>query len=201
MSHASPLRRRAFALSILSAVLLLSPGLTAGQSKLKSLFGGDKNPNYQTFKDPAGRFELEYPDKDWKILPLPAGGSSLAVIARKDGPTLFVDHQRLQGTPFTSGEIEAMPEMEVGIIKGQQPKAKDFKSDMLETKAGRGVLIRYSRPGTEPESVLQYSIPVGLDMYRISGIVPEKQSSKYESIIMHMIQSFKASADPSTAKN
>ena len=45
------------------------------------------------FKDPAGRFELEYPEKDWKRLP--SGGSSLVVFARNDGPTLFVDHVTL----------------------------------------------------------------------------------------------------------
>ena len=94
-----------------------------------------------------------------------------------------------------------MPEMEVGRLKEQQPKGKDFKSDMLETKAGRGVLIRYSRVGTGPESVVQYSIPVGQDLYRLNGVVPEKLLEKYEPIIIHMIQSFKAPADPSTPKN
>lgn len=198
MSHVSPRGRRACAVSVLSIVCLLSAGLAANQNPFRKLLGGDKNTNYQTFKDPAGRFELEYPTKDWRLLP--SGGSSLAVFARNDGPALFVDHVRLV-EQLTPGEIDAMPEMEVGRLKEQQPKGKDFKSDMLETKAGRGVLIRYSRVGTGPESVVQYSIPVGQDLYRLNGVVPEKLVEKYEPIIIHMIQSFKAPVDPSTPKN
>jgi hypothetical protein len=181
----------------MSILCLLSAGLAAGQDPFKAA-GADKNTSYQTFKDPAGRFELEYPTKDWRLLP--SVGSSLAVFVRNDGPTLFVDHLRLVDR-LTPGEIEALPGLEVGRLKEQQPKAKDLKSDMAETKAGRGVLIRYSRVGTEPESVVQWSIPVGQDLYRLNGVVPEKLLSKYDPIILHMIQSFKATADPSTPKN
>jgi hypothetical protein len=62
------------------------------------------------------------------------------------------------------------------------------------------VLIRYSRVATGPEAVVQYSVPVGQELYRLNGIVPERLLSKYEPIVMHMIQSFKAPADPSTAR-
>jgi len=198
MSHLSPLGRRAFAESVLWILCVLSVGLTADQNPFKWMVGGDKNTKYQTFNDPAGRFELEYPTKDWKLLP--SGGSSLATFTRNDGPTLFVEHLRL-AERLTPGEIDALPEGEVDSLKRQQPKAKDFKSDMLESRAGRGVLIRYSRVGTGPESVVQYSIAVGQDLYRLNGIIPEKQFEKYEPIIMHMIQSFKAAANPSTPKH
>ena len=67
-----------------------------------------------------------------------------------------------------------MPEVELSTLKDQQPKAKDFKSDMLDSKAGRGVLIRYSRDGTGtgPETVIQYSIPVGQELFRLNGVMP-----------------------------
>lgn len=200
MSHVSPLGRRAFTASVLSILCWLSTGLRADQNPFKWMVGGDKNTNYQTFKDPAGRFELEYPTKDWKLLP--SVGSSLAVFARNgnDGPTLFVDYVKLADR-LTPGEFDAMPEMEAGRLKEQQPTATAFKSDMLESKAGRGVLIRYSRVGAGPETAVQYSIPVGQNLYRLSSIISEKQLSKYEPIIMHMIQSFKASADTSAPKN
>jgi hypothetical protein len=189
--------RLAFLASVMPILGLLSTGLAAGQDPFKTA-GGDKNTGYQTFKDPAGRFELEFPTKDWRLLP--SGGASLAVFVRNDGPTLFVDRLRLVDR-LTPGEIDALPEMEIARLKEQQPKAKDVKSDMAEAKGGRGVLIRYSRVGTEPESVVQWTIPAGQDLYRLNGVVPEKLFSKYEPIILHMIQSFKATADPSTPKN
>src|SRR5713226_649039 len=105
MSPKSPLKRRGFAGSALSILCLLSAGLAADQNPFAKVFGGDKNTKYQTFKDPAGRFELEYPAKDWRLLP--PGGSSLAVFNHKDGPVMFVDRLRL-GDRLTPSEIEAM---------------------------------------------------------------------------------------------
>ena len=196
MNRVSP-RRRAFTGLVGLILCMRSAGLTADQNPFKWMVGGDKNVKYQTFKDPAGRFELEYPAKDWKRLP--SGGSSLAVFARNDGPTLFVDHVRLVGA-LTPAEIEGMAAVELDTLKEQQPKAKDFKSDMLDSKAGRGVAIRYSRDSTGPETVVQYSIPVGQELFRLNGVIPDKQLAKYEPIIMYMIQSFKAPA-ASSSKN
>jgi hypothetical protein len=85
-----------------------------------------------------------------------------------------------------------MSAVELSTLKEQQPKAKDFKSEMLDSKSGRGVLIRYSRVGVGPETVVQYSIPVGRELYRINGVIADKQLTKYEPIVMYMIQSFMA---------
>jgi hypothetical protein len=189
MTHISPLARRAFMGSVLSIVCLLPAGLTASQ-----LFR--RGPNYQIFKDVAGRFELDYP-KDWRVLP--SGGSSLATFVSNDGPTLFIDHVKLV-EKMTPAEIEVMGENDADRLKREHPTAKDFKPGPLETKAGRGALIRYARIESGPEVVLHGSIPVGLDLFRVYGVLPQKQVSKYEPIVMHMIESFKAPADPADAK-
>ena len=197
MSLASRPGRRAVA-CVLTMLSTLSAGqpVTAGQNPIKRLFG-DKDTRYQIFKDPAGRFEIEYPSKDWRLLP--GAESSLAVFAHNDGPTLFVDHVRLVDS-LTPAEIELLPDHEVDRLKQREPQAK-LTSVMLESKAGHGVLITYSRVGTGPESVAQYSIAIGQDLYRLNGIVPEKLLAKYEPIIKHMIQSFKVPANPASAKN
>jgi hypothetical protein len=197
MSDPSRLRPRVFAGAVLSILCVLPVGLTAGQSAIKRVFGGDRSTDYKIYKDSAGRFELEYPTKDWKLLP--SGGSSLAVFARNDGPTLFVDYVRLIDR-LTPGELDALPEGELDRLKGQQPKSTDFKSEMLESKAGRGVLIRYSRTGNAPETVAQFTVVVGPDLFRINGVIPEKQAAKYDAVITHMIQSFKAPAEAPAAK-
>jgi hypothetical protein len=113
---------------------------------------------------------------------------------------LFVDDVRLRDR-LTAGEIEAMPDAEVDRLRKQEPKVKDFQADMQETPAGRGVLIRYSRAGTEPESVMQYSIPVDLNLYRLNAVVPQRLFSKFEPIVVHMIQSFKVLPGPSPHGN
>ena len=199
MTRLSLPRRRAFSGLLAAMLYLVSSSAMAAQ--FKWMVGGDKNTKYQGFKDPSGRFELEYPAKDWKLLP--SGGSSLAVFARNNGPTLFVDHIRL-AEALTPAEIGGMPAVELSTLKEQQPKGRDFKQDMLDSKAGRGVIIRYSRDsatGTGPETVVQYSIAVGLELFRLNGVMPDKQVAKYEPVIAYMIQSFKAPAAASTSKH
>lgn len=189
--HSQP-GRRAVAGLLIASVCILSASLNAGQ--FKWMIGGDKNVKYDIYKDPSGRFELEVPTKDWKVLP--SVGSSLAIFSRKDGPVVSIDRMKLAGR-LTPAEVDAMSEIELSRVKEQQPKVKDFKTEMLDSKSGRGVLIRYSRVSNEPEVVVQYSVPVGQDLYRLNGVVPEKLLSKNEAVVMHMIQSFKAAPDSS----
>jgi hypothetical protein len=162
-------------------------------TQFKRIFGSDGNVKYERFKDSANRFEIDYPAKDWKRLPV---GSSLVAFARNEEATLSVEHVTLLEA-FTASELEGMPAVELAALKEQQPKAKDFKSDMVDSKAGRGVLIRYSRVGAGPETAFQFSIPVGRELFRINAAIADKQLAKYEPIVMYMIQSFLASpADP-----
>jgi hypothetical protein len=184
-----------------SLVVLWTLAATTGLSAEQNPFGwltGDKSVKYMTYKDPGGRFELEYPTKDWRILP--SGVGSSLVFSRTDGPSLFIDQITIVDR-LTPAEVDVLADIEISRLKKEQPKGRDFKSEMLEGKSGRGVLIRYSRPGTELESVVQYSIPVEKDLYRLNGVMPSRLLSKHESVVMHMIQSFKASASQSTTKD
>src|SRR6266403_2697465 len=145
-----------------------------------------KNVKYRTFKDASGRFELEYPEKDWN--PFPVGGSAIAILSRNDRTaTLVIDLSRLT-EPLAPPEVATNAQIEVESLKEQQPKAKEFTSEILDSKAGRGSLIRYARLGaTGPERVMRYSVAVGLDLYRLDAVVPEGSLAKYEAILMHMI--------------
>mgnify|MGYP003694037921 CR=1 FL=1 len=40
------------------------------------------------------------------------------------------------------------------------------------------MLIKYSREGAGPETVIQFSIAVGLELFRINGVIPDKQVAK-----------------------
>jgi hypothetical protein len=166
----------------------------------KFLIFGDKNIKYKAFKDPSGRFELEYPAKDWS--PLPTGGSAVAILARNDRTaTIVIDVARLT-EPLAPSEITTNAQIEVETLKEQQPRAKDFTSEMIDASAGRASLIRYARVGANgPERIIHYSVGVGHDLYRLDAVVQEAALAKHEPVIMHMITSFKAPADPPGAKH
>lgn len=173
-------------------------GIGSSSSQILKL-GQDKGVNYRVFRDPAARFEFDYPTRDWRVLP--SAGSSLAMVARNDGgATLSIDYLRLTG-PLTPSEIGAMGDAEIQDLKEKHPQAKDFKSEVIDTKAGRGAIIRYTSPGAQgPEQVLQYSLPIGQDLFRVIAIVPESLLSRYEGVLAHMISSFLAPASPPAQK-
>jgi hypothetical protein len=161
---------------------------------------GDKNVKYKAYRDPGGRFELEYPAKDWKVLP--AGGSAVAILSRNDtAATVVIDLSRLT-EPLAPAEVATNAQIELEGLKEQQPNAKNFTSEMVDSKAGRASVIRYSRVGSNgPERVMRFSVGVGLDLYRLDAVVQEAAANKYEAILVHMLMSFTAPAGAAGSKN
>jgi hypothetical protein len=48
---------------------------------------------------------------------------------------------------------------------------------------------------------MRYLIGVDRNLFRLDGVVQFASAAKYEPILMHMIQSFKAPAGPAATKN
>jgi hypothetical protein len=171
-----------------------------GVAQKKFLIFGEGKVSYSAYRDPPGRFEIERPTKDWGLLP--PGGNAIAIISRTDRvATLVIDLAHLS-EPLNQDELATNAQIEIDTLKEQQPNAKDFTSDLVDCKGGKGALIKYSRIGAKgAERVLRYLFGVDRDMYRLEGVFQEASASKYEPILMHMIQSFKAPAGPAASKN
>jgi len=191
MTREGPNGSRRTVLALPTALLCVVSGAAAAGGQFGS--GGDRGVSYRVFKDPAGRFEIEYPTRDWRQAPI--SGSTLVNFARTDGQAaLSVESFRLADT-LAPSEILTMAEIEIQDLKDRQSGARNFTSEILDTKAGRGALIRYSRAGAKgPDLVMQYSIPVGLDLYRVIAVVPEALAARHEPVVGHMILSFNAPA-------
>lgn len=161
---------------------------------------GDKKVTYKTFKDPAGRFELEYPTRDWN--PVPAGGSAIAILSRNDRTASIVVDLSSLAEPLPASEVAINAKIELENLKEQQPNAKEFTSEILDSKAGPASLIRYARVGTNgPERVMRYSVGVGQELYRLDAVAAEASLAKQEPILMYMLMSFKAPATRASSKN
>jgi hypothetical protein len=191
--------RRLSALALTAACCFVA-GEPRAFAQKKFLIFGDKNVTYKTFKDAAGRFEIEYPNKDWS--PVPAGGSTVAILARNDHTaTVVIDLTRLN-EPLAPTEVRTNAEIELETLKEQQPNAKNFTSEFVEGKSGPASLIRYARVGAAgPERVLRYSVAVGLDLYHLDAVVPDTSLAKHEPVLLHMLQSFKTPAGPAGSKD
>ena len=190
--------RRAAVLAFALVCCVIS-AQTLALAQKRFIISGDKNVTYQTFKDSGGRFELDYPAKDWSELEV--GGCTLVILARNDRTaTVVVDMDRLV-EPLGPSEIATNAQIEIEGLMEQQPKARDFQTEIIDTNAGRGAVIRYAKPGKKgSERVIRFSLAVGRDLYRLAAIVPEGSLAKHEPVILHMMDSFKISADPAGAK-
>ena len=194
------LRRRWIRGVTLAAAGFLVAGQESSAAQIWKFGLGDRSVNYRTYKDPAGRFELEYPAKDWRLLP--SAGASLALFSRNDGAAaVSIDYLRLTAT-LAPSQIGTMAEVEIQDLKERHPQAKDFTSEITDAKAGRGAVIRYVSVGSRgPERVIQYSLPVGQDLYRVIGIVAESALAKYEPVLIHILGSFNPSSAATSSKD
>jgi len=196
--NASFIRQSTFLVVMFSVIAATAPPAFA--QKVLGIFGSD-SVKYKTFKDAAGRFELEYPTKDWSSLT--TGGSAIAILSRKDqAATVVIDLARLTEA-LAPAEVETNAKIEVETVKEQQPTAKDFSTQIVDTKAGgRAALIKYVRVGTNgPERVMRYVVGVGLDMYRVIAVAPQASAAKQEPVLQYMLMSFKAPASAAGSKN
>lgn len=186
------------------AAALVACGMVAvehgASAQKRFLIFGSSKVSYTMYRDPSGRFEMERPEKDWGLVP--PGGSALAIVSRNDRTaTLVVDHARLT-EPLGQNELATNAQIEIDSLKEQQPNAKEFTSELIDCKGGRGALIKYSRIGAKgAERVFRYLFAVDRDLYRLDGVVEDALAGKYEPILLHMIQSFKAPAGPAPSKN
>jgi len=185
------------AATVALAVCLLCVGAQelSAQNPFGKLFGKNKPPVYNVYRDPTNRFQIDYPVKE--LHQLPRGGSSLVVFTEDNGPTLFVDYQPLP-EPLTPGELDAIQGVELERVKKAEPVAKDFKSDTFDAKIGRGLMIRYDRFSQGPEKAMQFIVTKGRDFFRIHCVYPAQLAQKYEPIMLHMIQSFQAPVEAPT---
>jgi hypothetical protein len=184
----------------LAAACAIVASETAATAQKKFLIFGDSKVKYTTYRDPSGRFEIEQPSKDWGLVP--PGGSAIAIISRNDRTaSIVIDLARLS-EPLGQNEIMTNAQIEMDTLKEQQPNSKEFAADLFDSKAGHGALIKFSRIGNNgAERALRYLIGIDRDLFRLDGNVQIAEAPKYEPILMHMIQSFKAPAGPAPSKD
>jgi hypothetical protein len=198
MTPRHPSRSLPLAALLAACAVVASERAPAAQKKF--LIFGESKVSYSTYRDGSGRFEIEQPTKDWGLIP--PGGSAIAIISRNDRTaSIVIDHARLS-EPLGPDEIMTNAQIEMDAMKEQQPNAKEFTTELFDCKGGHGALIKYSRIGTNgAERALRYLFGVERNLYRLDGNVQVAAAAKFEPILMHMIQSFKAPAGPAPSKN
>lgn len=175
------------ALVLFVALSILAPVVVRGQF---GFLRGSKS-DFQTFSDPAGRFQLEYP-KDWQ--PTAGIGDVLVTFAQKKSEAaLVVERFHLNQA---LGEInELFGQIEMDTLKERQPQATGVSFKVVGSKGLAVVMIDYSRPGLAgQEQARQYSFPIGQELYRLNCSAMMALFAKYDPVFLHIAGSFTTTA-------
>ena len=182
------MREHRFVLALL--LLVIGTGvMPAAVGQFGFLKRGSKT-QFQLFKDPGGRFSLEYP-KDWQAVA--GAGDVLVTFAQKKSEAALVVERFRMNQALAPDEItDLFAQIEADVLKEHQPKAADVTAKLVNAAGQRLIVIDYSRPGLSgPERARQYSFPVAQDLYRLTCSAVAAQFAKYDPVFTHVAESFK----------
>lgn len=179
-----------------------SPGRTRQQAPQAPAPGASawlartNKPEFVTLSDRALGVVIEYPKKDWQIIP--GGLTTVVTFRQKKGESAVIVERTKMMQPLKPEEItEVFGQIEAEVIKERLPQASGFATQMLGAAERRVIGIQYQRSGpTGPEVVRQYSFPLGQTLYRISCVIRPDKIREYVPVCAHMAASFRASATP-----
>lgn len=179
--------------------ILVTTALAATPASGQGVLFWRSKADFKAFKDPAGKFVLEYPN-DWQLVD--GVGDVIVTFRQKKGEAALVLERFHLNLAVGKDDIDAnLVRVETDVLRERQPTASGVVSKIVDRNDTRLILIDYKRTGlTQAEQVRQYSFPIGQEIYRLICSAATGLFTKYEPGFAHMADSFKASPS-APAKN
>jgi hypothetical protein len=191
---------------VLAAALVFTHLAVAGAEQSLNPFKRSSKLELTLLATPALPFTILHPKKDWQSVL--GGGGSVTFAQKDDEATVSVDTQRLNDSPLKPEDLDAdYLQYEVGRIKDRHPKATDIQPPRTQTlgkESRRIVVVDYKAPGLKPneiELVRQYTIPIDLNLFRVTCRATAQYFKKYEALFEQMAESVQAARPAGTAKH
>lgn len=177
---------RAVRIAVVMGVCALAPSLAGAQGAS----GAPALKGYQALSTFQDRFTLQYPSKDWLLVP--GGGASLVTLTQKKSEaTVTIEYQPLQLELAPSEIDQNFAQIEAEPVAQHQPTADGVKSQVVDDGGRKVIVIDFTRRGvTGAERVRQYSLPMGKQLYRIVCSAPAAQFAKYEPVFANIVKTF-----------
>jgi hypothetical protein len=179
-------------LGLASLIAIANP---AAQGSADPWYGLQANiKNVDAPKVFTGAFQIALPNKNWHLAPGHTGTIFSVVEEAKKwetGGLITLEYMRLQA-PLEPSLIAAFGERELKEVQTRELSGKQFNVAVKNGQLGPIILVQYDRPGISgtDDHVAQYSIPIGLVMYRLVCIAPTASVEKYRPTFAHVAASF-----------
>lgn len=186
MTSAQPFVR--FRIVALLSMSLLAATVSWAQSD--PWFGRTKEPRMASFKDPAGRFTVDVPSRDW--LRVPGAGATLMTLTEEDVEAAVVLEMVPLEVPLAPEDVTTLfAELEARGVRTREKGSSGFVQRLVQAGGRRVAVVEYSRLGDKgAERVRLYSFPVGDKLYRLACSTRVQQLKKYSPVFAHIAASF-----------
>lgn len=144
----------------------------------------------QPYTDPAGRFTMQYPRRDWQVFP--GAGSALVTIGGAKGKaSVQVEYFKLREPIKVDENYELIVGIESDFVRDRQPGADQIKGAPMRPDLKDIVVVDYVRPGAGGvDRIRQYSIISGANLFRVSCVAPATEFPKLEATFEQIAKSF-----------
>lgn len=135
--------------------------------------------NTKPLESAAYHVALEYPKKDWVVVPA-AGGNIALVMHKKGEASLALDYQVLRVSLAPDEIDETFQQIEVDALTQRAPHSRVTETTLSEMGGHKVVIIHYGAAGpTGDLDVTQYSIVEGSALYRLTCAVTRATLSRH----------------------
>jgi hypothetical protein len=178
---------------IVAAISTIAIGHTTLSAQTDPWLTRSQKLQMRPLHDTAGRVRLDYPNKDWLVVP--GGSDAIVTLTEKNAEAaVFLDVVALK-QPLAPAEVtDLFATIEVETIQQRDTRATGFVQRVLDSNGRRVVVIEYLRQGLlGPERVRQYSFPVNDKLYRLICSTPVARQAKYAPTFAHIAASLTVS--------
>lgn len=143
----------------------------------------------RAYADPQKRFSLQYPQRDWRVLP--GTGSTLATLAENRGrATVQIEYLRLNQPLQVEQNRDLILQIESDLIRERQPGA-DQIAPANAPDLPSAIVIEYNRRGADgSERVRQFSLVREQHLFRILCAAQIKEFARFQSVFAQIARSF-----------
>jgi hypothetical protein len=180
---------------LIAALLIPFQPPAAAQVSSGTWYGGQVKPR-EIAAQPLvfeNTFSIAIPNK-WQVAPGHAHTIFSVVEKRTPAAMITLERVRLNAAVRADPDVfAAFKDVLRDEVQAVESSGKGFTAEVITGSFGQLILIQYRRPGVwGPENqVVQYLMPVGRTMYRLTCVAPASDiEKKYKSIFAWVAASF-----------